>query len=184
VSAAPLSQRPIALVGLRCVGKTSVGRVLAQQLGVKFVDLDEVLAAEGARAHAAASVGDLLRAVGIDEFRRLEGAALRSSLSKPGRRVIATGGGVVERDENRELLAARAICVWLRNDVALLQRRLAADPASRPALLGRDPVLELAELARRREPLYRAVAAHAIDCGAATPTEIAARIVAQLPRQP
>ena len=184
MSGAAPNPRTIALVGLRCVGKTSVGRVLAEQLGVKFIDLDQVLAEGGAHAQHGASVGDLLRAVGIDEFRRLESVALRASLAGSGRRVIATGGGVVERDDNRELLAARTFCVWLRNEVAVLQRRLAADPASRPALIEVDPVLELPELARRREPLYRAVAALSIDCGAAVPAEIAARIAAHLPQQP
>ena len=72
--------------------------------------------------------------------------------------VLATGGGVVERDENRQLLGRRCRCLWLAADARTLAARTADDHTERPALTDLDPAAEVALLAERREPLYRALA--------------------------
>ena len=172
----------IALLGLRCSGKTSVGRELAQALGVPFVDLDEALlelCEEGSAAPLRArhsSAGELLAAVGEVRFRRLEALALARALQSREAKVLATGGGVVELEASRALLAERAFCVWLSVDPARLRERLARDPTPRPPLLGADAGSELEDLLRRREPLYRAVADRVLDCGADRPAPLARRI--------
>ena len=173
----------IALVGLRCVGKTSVGRELARRLGLGFVDLDDAVAwaaGEGCCAAHVPSVAELIAVRGLQAFRELEALELGRALAHDRPFVLATGGGVVELAPNRALLRSRARCVWLREELAVLQRRLASDPAARPALLGADAVAELAELERRREPWYREVAWASIDSQGRVPDALAADIQALL----
>lgn len=175
--------RPIALIGLRCVGKSSVGRALARELGLGFVDLDDALAfaaSEGCCAQHVPSVAHVVELLGWEGFRELEARELERVLGCGEALVLATGGGVVERAANRELLRARARCVWLRADLELLRERLRADAGARPSLTGRSPVDELAELATRREPWYRECAELTLECAAETPQALAGRIAAAL----
>ena len=150
----------LALVGPRCAGKSRVGRLLAERLGLSFLDLDDRVAAFGRRAgHASAQAGALLLEVGRARFRALEAAALRSVLEPEVELVLATGGGVVERSENRAWLQRSAEVLWLDAEPATSARRMADDPTLRPALLpGGSPEAELTQLALRRTPLYRALA--------------------------
>ncbi len=173
----------IALVGLRCSGKTSVGRELARRLGRSFVDLDEEIAQLFASERGLAQVphaGDVLSRIGESAFRDLEERALRSALARPEPSVIATGGGVVERAGNRELLGREAAVVWLRVDVAELQRRLRSATDPRPPLAGSDRAAEVPELAVRREPLYREIGPVEVECGKLGVGEVAALILARL----
>ena len=90
------SPRTIALVGMRCAGKTSVGRALAERLGLAFLDLDEELLRDARQAGlAAASAGELLAQLGELRFRRWEAKALRRILEPCQELVLATGGGTV-----------------------------------------------------------------------------------------
>ena len=104
-------------------------------------------------AHEAISYGQIaaLRAL-LDEARE----ASRSL-------VLATGGGVVEYEENLELLRERTTCVWLNADVEVLRARMRADATPRPALTGDDPVAEIERIADRRNPLYCSVAHFTFD---------------------
>lgn len=166
----------VALVGLRCAGKTSVGARLAALLGVPFVDLDERVAVLANELTAGAA----LRRLGEPAFRALESRALADALAEPGALVLATGGGCVQDPANRARLAREATCVWLRAPVDVLRRRLAADTTERPALAGASAAAELAALAARREPEYRELAAFAIDTGELSVEEVAARLRARL----
>jgi shikimate kinase len=95
--------------------------------------------------------------------------------------VLATGGGVVERADNRTWLDRSARCVYLHVPPAVLAERLRADSTPRPALDGgTDPSAELAAVAARREPLYRGLAELVIEAGAETPAALAMRIAAEL----
>ncbi len=177
------AERPtLALLGLRCSGKSTVGRLLAQSLGLAFVDHDEETLRFGVHAGwKVGSVGELLARAGQARFRELEAVALRRLLEPMPRLVLATGGGVVERPDNRTWLARTARCVFLSVASEVLAERLRRDPTPRPALLGAalsaaDPAAELAELGQRREPLYRALAEVVVECGLATPEELAQRI--------
>ena len=167
----------IALLGLRCSGKTTVGRLLAAELGLPFLDLDEELLRSGRHAgwHVA-SVGELLERAGQAVFRELEASALRRVLEGAPRLVLATGGGVVERSDNRIWLQRVARCVFLSVPLETLAARMRADPTPRPPLLGQDAPAELDALAQRRDAQYRALAEVVIDCGSAPPAEIVQRI--------
>lgn len=171
----------VCLVGLRCSGKTTAGRALAAALGWPFADLDEALArlwAAEAAAEGVPAAGALLAQLGEPAFRALEARALAELLDGPRPIVVATGGGCVETPECRERLAA-VRTLWLRAPVEVLQARMAVDPAPRPALLGGgDPAAELLALAARREPLYAAVSAAAVDAAAA-PEVVVAELVAR-----
>jgi shikimate kinase len=176
-----MSARPLALVGPRGAGKSTVGRALAERLERPFVDLDDELV----RVHddpAIGSAGELLAALGEAEFRRREAARLEALLAE--RRdapfVLATGGGVVETDAARRRLAESTDCVWLIAGAELLRRRLADDPTPRPALIGADAVSEVDQLLARREPFYRAAARFALDVGDASPEHLAEQIVERL----
>lgn len=168
---------PIALIGMRCSGKTEVGRELARLLGRPFVDADEHTLVMGRRAgHDFDSAGALLAGAGPAVFRDLEAAALRPLLEPRQRLVVATGGGAVERADNRSWLARTAFCVWLDVPVDVLQARLRADGTSRPPLTGADPVSEVPAVLARRAPLYAAVAQLRLECGERAPAELALAI--------
>ena len=171
--------RPIVLVGLRGVGKTSVASCLARRLGLGCIDLDECIrwaCSDACCGERAPSVAEIVTSRGWDGFRDVEERELRRVIESGATVVLAAGGGVVERAENRALLRARATCVWLRQEVEVLRARLAADPHARPSLTGADPLRELDEVARGRERLYAEVAAHSIDCGGDAPEALADRI--------
>jgi shikimate kinase len=164
----------IALIGPRGSGKTTVARLLARALGWQSMDADELLEARAGRC-----VRDIFAAEGEVAFRQHESAVLRELCQMP-RHVIATGGGIILREENRILLRSSARVVWLTADADTLWQRLAADPVSarlRPPLSvgGRA---EVVEVLRVREPLYRACAHYTVTTTGKSPTEVVAEIAA------
>ncbi len=168
--------RPLALVGLRGAGKSSVGRALAAALGRPLVDLDRAV-----EAGAGCTIAALFATRGEAAFRDLEAAALARALTDAPPPVVATGGGVVLRAENRAALAG-AFVVYLAAPPDLLAARVAADPGtggSRPALAPGGPLAEAAALLAARDPLYRAVA-HAVVDATGPLDEVAARVAAAL----
>ena len=178
-----LEGRPLALVGMRCSGKSTVAVQLAARLERTVVDLDDevvALARREGRAEGIETAGDLLAAAGQPAFRDLEERAFASVLSRAdaGRLVIATGGGVVERPGNRDRLAA-AITVWLDAPVEVLAARMRADSTPRPALGAgeSDPVAELAGILERRRGAYEQVADHRISAGTASVGALVVEIV-------
>lgn len=170
--------RPIALVGLRCTGKSSVGAALAELLGRPFVDTDRELARmhgrEGERA------GGVLERVGLERFRELEAEVVAAVLARTDAPVVATGGGVVETPRLRALLRSAATCVWLTAPLDVLRERLDLDGEPRPSLTGADPRDELARLEERRAPAYRELAEHELDTRRGTPRELAQTLAHRL----
>jgi shikimate kinase len=139
------------LIGPRGSGKTTVARLLAERLDWAWVDADAVLEARH---------GKSIRAIFAEEgeagFRDKEAVVL-ADLCRLQRHVVATGGGVVLRAANRELLRRSARVVWLTADADTLWQRLQADSCTleqRPALAGGGRA-EVVEVLRVREPLYR-----------------------------
>ena len=147
--------RHVVLVGLMGVGKTTVGRRLAKELEWPFADADEQAELRDGRAISA-----IFRDEGEEAFRRLESETIADLVARPLPIVIAGGGGLVTRAENRRVLAAGATVVWLRASAAFLAAR--TDPAHRP-LLQQDPVGTLSRLLEERTPLYAEVADHVVD---------------------
>jgi shikimate kinase/3-dehydroquinate synthase len=132
---------PVFLVGFMAAGKTTVGQLLAQASGRRFVDLDDLIAAEGE------AVADLV-ARDEPEFRRREAAALDRVIADGNDSVIATGGGCAAFGDNMTKMRSAGLVVALGVDVEAARTRAAGGPA-RPLLAN------AAELAARRAPAYR-----------------------------
>lgn len=132
-------------------GKTTVGRRLAQQLGLDFVDSDEEI-----ERRTGTTIAIIFEIEGEAGFRRREHQVLAELTGRSGI-VLATGGGAVLLPENRELLRSRGTVVYLRTSVAEQLRRTRSS-THRPLLQTPDPEQRLRELAQAREPLYEAVA--------------------------
>ena len=149
--------RHVVLVGAMGVGKTTVGRRLARELQRPFADADEQLELRAGR-----TIPAIFRDDGEGPFRRLESEVLADLLGGPHPLVVAAGGGVVTRPENRALLGRRAFVVWLRASPGFLAAR--ADPIHRPLLAGGpDATVTLERLIAARTPLYEEVADATVD---------------------
>lgn len=180
-----MSAGPIALLGLRCSGKSTVGRLLARRLARPFVDLDEeVLRFAQHAGRGADSVGELLDRSGLGHFRDLEACVLKKLVEPSPALVLATGGGVVERADNRTWLRRVARCVWLSVPVERLQERMRLDSTHRPPLLGGDPIAEVPELLARRAPWFRELAEVELEAGDRPPDVLAEQIFIELGRDP
>ena len=139
--------RPIVLVGLMGVGKSTVGRRLAKRLGLPFVDSDSEI--EGA---AGLSAAEVFERYGEKDFRDGE-RRLVARLIEGEMRVIATGGGAFVDARTRELLNERAITIWLDAPVEVLAERTARRD-TRPLLRNANPKRTLERLSHERRPSY------------------------------
>jgi len=139
--------RPIVLVGMMGVGKTSVGRRLASALQLPFSDADE----EIERA-AQMSVSEVFGRFGEAYFRDGERRVI-ARLLQGGAAVIATGGGAFVQADTRALIIQHGIAVWLDSDTATLVERVTRKD-TRPLLRGGDPAQIVARLKAEREPAY------------------------------
>lgn len=148
----------ISLVGLPGSGKTTVGRKLAHRLGVSFLDTDQTIERE-----AGCSIRDIFARDGESRFRDLEQQTLLALVEQHSG-VLSTGGGVVLRAPNREVLRERTSVVYLRSSPDELFRRLRHDK-TRPLLQVADPLQRLQELFATRDPLYRETAHWVVDTG-------------------
>lgn len=161
------------LVGYRGTGKTTVGRLVAEALARPFVDLDEQI-----ETTAGTSIAVIFADEGEAGFRDRETAALRSRMSVSNS-VIATGGGIVLREENRRILQSTGFVVWLQAPAAILWDRIRADAgtAARRPNLTSGGLTEIVELLALRERFYREVADAAVDAGGASPEAVADAIL-------
>jgi shikimate kinase len=143
----PLRRRTIALVGLMGVGKSSVGRRLANALGLAFRDADTEVEAAAGR-----SIPDIFSELGEAEFRKGERKVIARLLDEAPH-VLATGGGAFMDPVTRELIKAKAVSVWLKTDLEVLARRVGRKD-NRPLLVGKDPLDVLKAQAEARYPTY------------------------------
>jgi shikimate kinase len=144
---ARLGTRSIVLVGMPGSGKSSIGRRLAQHLGLDFIDADQEI-----EAAAGMSIGDIFSQHGEPYFRAGEARVIARLLDK-GPQVIATGGGAFVNPDTRALVRVRAISVWLKAEVDLLLRRVKRKN-DRPLLRVADPEAVLKSLLAEREATY------------------------------
>ncbi|MCY4754074.1 shikimate kinase [Pelomonas aquatica] len=147
----------IALVGMPGGGKSTVGKQLARQIGVPFVDSDHEI-----EQRIGGSIRQFFDQHGEEAFRDIESEVIEALLKRPGDCVLATGGGAVLRERNRELLHAGSIVLYLRTTPEDLFRRLRHD-TTRPLLQVRDPLARLRELYHQRDPLYRRCAHYVLE---------------------
>jgi shikimate kinase len=156
-----------------------VARELAARLGSTAVDLDREIVSSAGKSIAAVFAED-----GEGRFRALESAALAAALGRPGAQVLAPGGGIVTREENRDALRrSGALLVFLEASPETLARRVEADVSTardRPALVAGGALAEARALLAAREPHYRALAHLVVDTDALTVAEVASRIEARV----
>ncbi|UCE81663.1 MAG: shikimate kinase [Deltaproteobacteria bacterium] len=139
------------LVGYRCTGKTSVGRLLSDAMGWTFVDMDNELVAE-----AGIPIEDIVNSRGWKYFRERE-AQLLEKLSQATKQVISTGGGIVTVPENVATMRGSGKVIWLHASPATIAERMEADidtARQRPPLHGNDSLAEIEEVFAERLPLY------------------------------
>lgn len=169
-----VASRPIFLVGMMGSGKSTVGRRLAARLGRRFIDADRVL-----EERCGVPIATIFDLEGEEGFRRRETAVLDELTQLPAV-VLATGGGVVTRDENRRMLAERGLVVFLQASLADLWQRLRRDRV-RPLLQTDNPRERLAALLAAREPLYLEIADITAVSARQPVDELVADIIARLP---
>lgn len=168
------TEQSIFLVGMMGCGKSTVGRRLAAALGRAFIDADKEL-----EARCGVPITTIFELEGEPGFRRREAALIAELTERPGL-VLATGGGAVLLPENRELLHARGLVIYLKAGVADLWARLRHD-RSRPLLRTPDPRRRITELVEARDPLYQSCAHVVIQTGRQPVERVVTQIVASLP---
>ena len=142
-------EKPIALLGLRGAGKSTLGAKLAESLGVPFVELDREVEKE-----AGAELGEVFAMYGQDAFRRFERRALERVLAQNTQCVIATGGSLVTDPGTYKLVLDRCTCVWLKASPEEHMSRVIAQGDMRP-FKGRSAALdEIKKLLDDRNRLY------------------------------
>ena len=149
----------IFLVGMMGAGKTTVGRLLARRLRLRFVDSDREI-----ESRCGVKIPTIFEIEGESGFRARETLAIEALSGLDGI-VLATGGGAVLAEENRRHLAARGTVVYLSAKPEDLYERVRHD-RNRPLLAGGEPLERLRELHRERDHLYRAVADIVLETGA------------------
>jgi len=165
----------IFLVGMMGAGKTSVGKVLARHLGKAFHDSDLVI-----ETRTGVNIPLIFELEGEAGFRAREGAVI-AELTALKDIVLATGGGVVLDQRNRELLKANGTVVYLRASVGELWNRTRHD-RNRPLLRTADPHARLCELHAQRDPLYLEVADITMETGSQSLKALVAKLEQRLER--
>ena len=159
----------IVLIGYRCSGKTTVGKILAKELGIDFVDTDVLI-----EESAGCSIDAIISREGWDHFRDIEkrlieGISIRDNL------VIATGGGVVMDEANVINLKRNGLVVWLKAEAGLIRKRMEKQERSgitRPSLTGTDTIEEINDVLAIRTPYYEQACDLRVDTTTLSPFEL------------
>jgi shikimate kinase len=142
-----LGDRLIVLVGMMASGKTSIGKLLAQRLGIPFVDADVEI-----ETAAHMTIPEIFASHGEADFRSGERRVI-ARLLRDGPRVLATGGGAFMSEDTRHAISLRGVSVWLQADAETLYRR-ARRRSNRPLLQTDDPEATIRRLIETRYPIY------------------------------
>jgi len=165
---------PIFLVGPRGCGKTTVGLELARVCHSQFVDTDHWL-----QEHAGQTIAGIVEKEGWESFSARETATLEA-VTAPAT-IIATGGGIILAECNRQFMREKGIVIYLCAPVSTLVGRLEAFPeeGQRPALTAKPLSEEVREVLAERDTLYREAAHHVVDASAA-PEDVVIQIITSL----
>ena len=171
-----LEQLPsVFIVGPMGAGKTTIGRLLAKQLGREFVDSDWYV-----ESQTGADIAWIFAKEGEAGFRARETRAI-DELTQHSQIVLATGGGAVMSADNRAFLQQRGVVIYLNAPVEVQMIRTSKDK-SRPLLQQPNPRKILQELYRKRDPLYRQVAHIVMPTGHTYPRHMVTQLLQQLER--
>ena len=154
-------------------GKTSVGRRLAELLSVPFHDSDDAIVEAAGR-----SIPEIFEAYGEEEFRRGETAVL-TRLMEAEPCILSTGGGAFVSEENRSVIGAKGVSVWLNVELDVLWSRV-QDKTGRPLLKADDPYAVLSELHKVRTPIYGLADVSVASSNAQSQEDVAKMVVSAL----
>ncbi|MFA5794013.1 MAG: shikimate kinase [Candidatus Brocadiia bacterium] len=150
----------IVLIGFRGVGKTSAGKLLAEQLGMEFIDADDII-----ESRAACPIGTFFLTKTDSAFRLVESDAI-NELSKLDAKIIATGGGAITKYKNVRNLKRHGLIILLEADLETIYKRIQMDDLvlkRRPGLTGQDLYNELKNLINVRAHYYHGAADMIVD---------------------
>lgn len=148
-AADPARKRRIALIGLRGGGKSTLGMLLAEQLGVPFIELNREI-----ERRAGASLGEIFDMFGQESFRRAEREALENVLDQHEAFVLATSGSIVTEPGTLDMLLASCFTVWVRAEPQEHMKRVMAQGDMRPMANSARAMDDLISILKSREPLY------------------------------
>ena len=160
----------IFIVGPMGSGKSTVGKIIADELFLSFLDTDEEI-----ETRTGASIDWIFDLEGEDGFRKRESSILQD-MAKRNSIVLSTGGGIILSEENRELLSSRGTVFYLATPISVQLERTSKDK-DRPLLKNGDPEKILTKLQKDRESLYEAVADHVVNTENKSSQEVASEII-------
>jgi shikimate kinase len=169
------SGRGLVLIGYRGTGKSTIGRILAERSGRRFLDADREIEARSGR-----TIRSIFAGSGEPAFRDWEERILADLIAEAPGAILATGGGAVLREANRRRLREFGFVAWLTAEPAELARRLEADRpglADRPPLTAAGTVDEISVVLAARTPLYRGMADAVIPTDGRDPRQVAEAIL-------
>lgn len=164
--------KSLILIGFMGCGKSTVGRELQTMLGYPLVDMDHLIEERTGR-----SIPEIFAENGEESFRDLESGLLEElTANDTERRIISTGGGVVKRPHNRELLRQLGYVIWLKASAEHVLERTAKN-RNRPLLQTEDPLGTIRQLMVERDPLYAETAHLQLDTAGLSSNEVATGIL-------
>jgi XRE family transcriptional regulator, aerobic/anaerobic benzoate catabolism transcriptional regulator len=163
-------EKPVALLGLRGAGKSTLGKMLAKKIGWKFVELNKEVEAQNGL-----SVAEIIALYGQEGFRRMEQAALTQLLARKELMVLATGGGIVSEPLTFDLILSSFYTIWLKAEPEEHMARVRGQGDLRPMADDRSAMAELRNILISREPLY-ARASAVVDTAGLSVDAAAARL--------
>ena len=161
----------LVLIGYRGTGKSTIARLLTEQLGWGLISTDAEIVKKAQR-----SIPEIVDQFGWDHFRQLESEICERAATQD-HMVIDTGGGVIVREENIRVLQSQGIIFWLTATIHSISQRIGGDK-QRPSLTaGKTLVEEIEEVLRERTPKYQAAAHYAISTDTETPKTLVKQIL-------
>lgn len=152
------------LTGLMGSGKTTVGELAARKYGRKFIDLDQLI-----EYGTQTKITDIFEKYGENTFRNIETKVLEN-LPEDEYLIVATGGGTIIREENREIMKDKGAIVWIDVPIPQLAKRLKGD-TQRPLLMNTDVTKKLEQIMEERGDFYKDCTIH-VDAENLTPLQV------------
>lgn len=161
----------LVLIGYRGTGKTAVGEILSTRLQMPCIGMDEEVI-----KRAGMPTKEIVDQFGWSKFRDIESEVARD-LSERDNVIVDTGGGVIERSENIEVLKKNACIIWLKASVDTIVSRIQTCTERPPLTSGKTFTEEVAEVLERRTPIYERSAHYQIDTDGQSPDQIADMVI-------